>query len=158
MAPLPSAAPAAPAPAATAPAAGPSPATAAPAATAGATDAELTVGDQDLLALAAADLTANADQAVTGTATVESVVADEGFWVGRDTTNRVFVYLTPEARKANGESGFQVTQGQTIKLTGTLLSAAGSPASLTGVTDSEGLAQLTTQGAFVNADTVALSS
>lgn len=51
---------------------------------------------------------------------VESVVADEGFWVGDGPGMRVFVRLTPEARNSSGESPFQVEAGQTIELEGTV--------------------------------------
>lgn len=124
---------------------------------AAAASASLTVAGQDLLALSDGSLAAQSGKPATGTATVESVVSDEGFWVGTSKTTRVFVFLTPEARKSGGESGFQVTAGQKITLTGQVVTVASSPSSAAGVTDSEGKAQLVRQGALVRADSVALS-
>ena len=89
---------------------------------------------------------------------VQSVVADEGFWVGSSATDRAFVYLTPEARKSNGESGFQVKAGQRIDLNGTVARVSPKGAAELGVTDAEGARQLTGQGAYVRADQVRLSS
>lgn len=89
---------------------------------------------------------------------VQSVVADEGFWVGSSATDRAFVYLTPEARKSNGESGFQAKAGQRIDLNGTVARVSPKGAGELGVTDAEGARQLTSQGAYVRADQVRLSS
>ena len=119
----------------------------------------LTVGSTDLLASSAnlGKLGAlGGQQAVGRNVNVQSVVADEGFWVGSSAADRVFVYLTPEARKSNGESGFQVKAGQSIDLNGTVakLKDAGS----LGVTDSEGAAQLQKQGSYITATSVRLSS
>ena len=119
--------------------------------------AALKVGEQDLLALAGGVLTRTGSRDVTGTAQVQSVVSDEGFWVGSSTTDRVFVYLTPEARQASGESGFRVTAGQSVQLTGTLTDVGTAPAAVAGVTDTEGRPQLQQQGSFVSASTVQLA-
>ncbi len=129
----------------------------APTAAAGAGAPELRVGDQDLLRLAGGSLTGTTGQPMTGTARVESVVSDEGFWVGSSTTDRVFVHLTPQARKANGESPFQVRAGQSVQLRGQLVPVASNPAPLRDVTDREGLGQIQQQGAYVNADDVRLA-
>lgn len=124
---------------------------------AAAANTPLTVAGQDLLALSGGSLAAQAGKPATGTATVESVVSDEGFWVGASKSERVFVFLTPQARKSGSESGFQVTAGQKITLTGQVVTVASSPNSAAGVTDSEGKAQLAQQGALVRADSVTLS-
>ena len=125
----------------------------------GASGAALTVGGQDdLLALTGASLAGRSGQPVSGTAEVQSVVSDEGFWVGSSTDERVYVFLTPAARKANGESNFTVKAGQTVQVEGELATTASSPKSLTGVTGGEGLSQLKNQGAFVQASSVALGS
>lgn len=130
---------------------------AAPAAAAPA-PAALTVGDQDLLALAAGGgLGGVVGQPVTGTARVESVVSDEGFWVGSSPTDRVFVYLTPEARQTSGESGFRVTAGQTVQLTGTTAAVDQAPEAVAGVAEDEGLGQLRQQGSLVRAESVQLA-
>ena len=106
---------------------------------------------------AGGSLTDRAGQAVTGTATVESVVSDEGFWVGSSAKERVFVFLTPEARQSQGESGFQVTAGQTIQLDGAMTALQESPEVTEGVEAAEGADQLTSQGAYVRADSVNLA-
>ena len=125
---------------------------------AGAGGGSLTADGQDLLAAASAgSLAGRAGQSVTGTATVESVVSDEGFWVGSSAEDRVFVFLTPEARQSQGESGFQVTAGQTVQLEGALTALPESPEVAEGVTADEGADQLTQQGAYVRADSVTLA-
>lgn len=125
---------------------------------AGAGGASLTADGQDLLAAAAGgSIAERAGQAVTGTATVESVVSDEGFWVGSSADDRVFVFLTPQARQSQGESGFQVTAGQTVSLGGAVTALEESPEVAEGVTAEEGADQLTSQGAYVRADSVELA-
>jgi hypothetical protein len=88
---------------------------------------------------------------------VQQVVSDEGFWVGASSAERVFVFLTPEARGAAGESPFQVRTGQRIDLNGSLVDLRGDAGDL-GVTDAEGATQLEKQGAYVSATQVRLSS
>ena len=120
--------------------------------------ASLTANGEDLLAAATGgSLAGRAGQAVTGTATVESVVSDEGFWVGSSAEDRVFVFLTPEARQSQGESGFQVTAGQTVQLEGAVTALEESPEVAEGVTADEGAEQLSTQAAYVRADSVVLA-
>lgn len=131
---------------------------AAAAAQPGAGAAGLLAGQQDLLSASGGSLTAQAGVPVTGTAPVESVVSDEGFWVGRSASQRVFVFLTTQARRSSGESGFQVRAGQTVALTGSVVTVEEAPESVSGVTGEEGRAQLSRQGAFVSADTVELAS
>ena len=121
-------------------------------------DAQLKVGQQDLLALSGGSLADQVGQPVTGSTKVESVVSDEGFWAGSSPAERTFIYLTPEARKANGESKFQVRAGQTVNVTGTLETPQSAPKAVAGVTAAEGLDQLTKQGALVSAATVELAS
>lgn len=136
-------------------AASPTAASSAAAPTAGASP--LSAGNQAILPVPAAGLAALSGQAVTGTSVpVESVVADEGFWVGSSATERVFVFLTPEARSSQGESPFQVEAGQRITLEGTLIPLPGDPASL-GVDATEGADQLAQQGQLVQAARVSLS-
>lgn len=127
----------------------------APQAGAGA-DAPLKVGQQDLLPLTGGSLADRVGQPVTGSTKVESVVSDEGFWAGSSPAERTFVYLTPEARKASGESEFQVRAGQTVRLTGTMATPQSAPRAVAGVTAAEGLDQLQQQGALVSAATVEL--
>ena len=117
----------------------------------------LVAGSTDVLADGGAGLAALAGSPATAAGiVVESVVADEGFWVGTP-QSRVFVFLSPQARQSAGESGFQVVAGQAVELTGTVTPLDGDPAAL-GVEDAEGADQLRTQAAYVTADTVSLSS
>ena len=118
--------------------------------------APLTADGQDLLAASGGSLAERAGQAVTGSAVVESVVSDEGFWVGSDPASRVFVFLTPQARESQGESGFQVEAGQTVQVEGSVQSLDQAPDAIAGVEESEGLSQLQQQGALVSADSVTL--
>ena len=96
-------------------------------------------------------------QQASGTVAVESVVSDEGFWVGSGPEQRVFVYLTPQARQSSGESGFQVRAGQTVSLQGAIVAVGEIPEAVAGVEESEGLSQLRQQAALVRADQVSLA-
>jgi hypothetical protein len=122
-----------------------------------ASGAALSAGGQDLLGLAGGSLVPLQGQQVSGTSRVESVVADEGFWVGSDATRRVFVFLTPAARRSAGESGFQVEAGQAVQLAGTVKASSPQFASAAGVTDAEGARQLVQQGGYVEATGVRLA-
>jgi hypothetical protein len=84
------------------------------------------------------------------------VVADEGFWVGSSAQDRVFIFLTPEARTRQGESPFQVRAGQRVTLEGSLKPV---PADITpfGVDAAEGADQLRQQGQYVEATRIALT-
>jgi len=92
-------------------------------------------------------------QAVTGTAVqVLSVPADEGFWIGSSDTQRVWVQLTG----VQGESPYQVRQGDRVDFTGTVVAHdAGFPATV-GVDDAEGAAQLAGAGQHIEVDRAAL--
>ena len=83
--------------------------------------------------------------------------ADEGFWVGSSEQERVFVFVTPEARQSQGESSFQVTAGQTVQLEGAVTALQETPEVAEGVTADEGADQLALQGAYVRAERVDLA-
>ena len=87
--------------------------------------------------------------------TVQSVVADEGFWVGQSEQSRAFIFLSPQARSKPGESPFQVKAGQQVDLTGVVKPV---PADLTpfGVDQAEGSGLLRSQGHYVEANSVRL--
>lgn len=121
----------------------------------GGASGDLKAGDTALLPLPSGGVAPLVDEKATGGATVESVVADEGFWVGEGPGKRVFVHLSPEARTSSGESPFQVKAGQQISLEGTVTAAPADAADL-GVTDAEGATELTDQGAYVEATKVTL--
>ena len=88
---------------------------------------------------------------------VESVVADEGFWVGPNANDRVFVSLLPQARGSGGESPFQVRTDQRVELAGALRPVPANLAGL-GVDEAEGAAQLRSQGQYIEATSVRLSN
>lgn len=117
----------------------------------------LTAGGKDLLQVAGAgQLASLAGQPAQGRGVVvESVVADEAFWVG-EPGRRVLAFLTPQARTRAGESPFQVQGGQRIMLTGAVKPL---PNDLTpfGVDRAEGAEELRRQGHYVEATSVALS-
>jgi hypothetical protein len=112
----------------------------------GGAGAQLTADGQDLLAASGGSLADRSGQAVTGSAVVESVVSDEGFWVGSGPESRVFVFLTPQARESAGESGFQVEAGQTVQVEGSMVTVDEAPDASAGVEEAEGLSQLQQQG------------
>ena len=123
----------------------------------GAPEGALSAGGQDLLKLRGGSIGSLDGQRASGTAKVESVVADEGFWVGTSPADRVFVFLTPEARQSAGESGFQVEAGQTVSLEGTIKPSSAEFAQAAGVADGEGSRQLVQQGGYVEATEVRLA-
>lgn len=73
---------------------------------------------------------------------VQSVPADEGFWVGSSTKDRVWVQLTGQA----GESAYTVKKGDRISFTGgRMVPTTPGFATGAGVTAAEGAGQLTAQ-------------
>ncbi|MFI5497093.1 hypothetical protein [Actinoplanes sp. NPDC051859] len=77
---------------------------------------------------------------------VQSVPADEGFWVGTGEQDRLWVQLTD----TGGESVYRVKPGDTIDFTGTVTKAAQGFAAKVGVTIAEGADQLTEQGFYLS--------
>ena len=110
----------------------------------------LTAGDTPLLPLAAVDapdgsLAGFVGRPVTATdVVVQSVPADEGFWVGGSGTDRVWVQLTGE-----GESAYAVAPGDRVSLTGQVVGHDAGFAAEVGIDPAEGAEQLTRQGAHV---------
>jgi hypothetical protein len=127
---------------------------------AAAPDAALSADGTSLLPLAQAAgagdvLTSQVGKAVTARGVlVQSVPADEGFWVGEDNTDRVWVQLS-----GSGESGYTVEQGDRVDFTGTMTAHEPAFAAQVGVDAAEGADQLTQEAAHVAVDksTVALS-
>lgn len=113
----------------------------------------LTADGASLLPVAAAsspsgDLTAQAGKAVTAQGVlVQSVPADEGFWVGDSATDRVWVQLN-----GSGESGYAVKQGDRVDFTGTMTAQDPAFAGQIGVDAAEGADQLTTQAEHIQVD------
>lgn len=109
----------------------------------------VTAQGADLLAdPTAAGLGSHDGQEAVGRAVrVQSVPADEGFWVGSGEQDRLWVQLTG----TGGESDYKVKQGDSIDFTGTVTRAAQGYAAEAGVTEAEGADQLTEQGHYVSA-------
>lgn len=115
----------------------------------GAGTGPLTVNGAGLLPLATAapdgTLTAFVGQTATSTGvTVQSVPADEGFWVGTSATDRVWVQII-----GGGESPYKVTAGDKVDFTGTVVANATDFPATVGLTAADGAAQLTTQAAHI---------
>lgn len=110
-------------------------------------DPSLRVNGKPLFPLPSGRLAPYAGQTVTATGVlVQSVVADEGFWVGRDATDRVWVQL----RISTAESRDQVRAGDQVSFRGTVVASPPGFAQRVGVTAAEGAAQLTRQGAYIS--------
>lgn len=116
-------------------------------------DSALTVNGDPLLPAAKPGskdaLSTYVGKPVTATqVTVQSVDADEGFWVGNDTTDRVWVQLVGKG----GESSYQVKVGDRLSFPGELVKNPRAFAEKVGVSAQEGAAQLTQQGAHIEVD------
>jgi hypothetical protein len=108
----------------------------------------VTAGGADLLGASADDLRSHADQEAVGRAVrVQSVPADEGFWVGPSEQDRLWVQLSG----TGGESSYKVRQGDSIDFTGTVTATPEGFAAKSGVTEAEGAGQLTSQDFHVSA-------
>ena len=121
----------------------------------------ITADDSPLLPLANAtkigasgDLSAYAGTDATATAVaVQSVPADEGFWVGSSASDRVWVQLTGKA----GESPYTVKRGDAVSFTGKVVKNATGFAKSAGVTDAEGKKLLNSQGQHITVAKSALT-
>jgi hypothetical protein len=117
---------------------------------AGAGDSTLTADGTALLPVAQAagpngELTAQAGKTATARGVlVQSVPADEGFWVGTSDTDRVWVQLN-----GTGESGYVVQQGDRVDFTGQVTTHGPDFAVGVGVDAAEGADQLGGQGAHL---------
>ncbi len=99
----------------------------------------------DLLAEPARLGTAAGESVRADAVPVLSVVADEGFWIGRSGNAEVFVELSHTGR----ESPVTVKAGDLISFTGTVVDHGPSFARQVGVSDAEGARRLTSQGAHI---------
>lgn len=100
----------------------------------------------DQAAGADGDLSRYVDDPVQGRGVrVQSVPADEGFWVGTGRTDRVWVQLTGAA----GESSYKVRRGDRVDFTGTVVAHGADFARKVGVSRDEGAALLGQQKAHV---------
>ena len=118
---------------------------------AGGTSGTITANGKTMLPLAggsSTSLAAYAGQDVKTTSVmVQSVPADEGFWVGSSASNRVWVQLTGRA----GESPYQVKTGDLVTFTGAVTKNVSGFAAKAGVTPEEGRSQLTGQKYHIDA-------
>lgn len=105
----------------------------------------LTAAGQALLPLPAGGLGEYSDQpAEARGVAVQSVVADEGFWVGDSEEDRIFAFL-----EIGGESAPQIVAGQPVTFTSTLRAIPADTAATFSVTPEDGLDQLTQQGHYL---------
>lgn len=106
----------------------------------------LTAGGRPVLPLpAAAKLTSFAGKPAAGrSVSVESVIADEAFWVGTGPRDRVLVHLGRST-----ESPFQVKKGERVTFTGTVKPASAVTAKRFGITDADSVSQLRSQGEYI---------
>ena len=103
-------------------------------------DAVRRAGDRPLAALAG--------RTASGTRVpVQSVPADEGFWIGAGDTDRVWVQLS-----SNGESAVSIKEGDLLDLSGPVVTHGADFAGKAGVTAEEGAEQLTREGAHLEVD------
>jgi hypothetical protein len=111
-----------------------------------AADASLISGGQALLPVPAGGLAAYSGQAAEATSVaVESVISDEGFWVGDSADQRVFVRLVT----GGAESPVQIERGRRVSFSGTVTP---NPADLStlGITAEEGADLLMQQGQYID--------
>lgn len=118
----------------------------------------LTVDGQPLLPLvkpgSSDALNTYVDKPVKATGvSVQSVDADEGFWVGNSKNDRVWVQLVGKS----GESSYQVKAGDRLSFTGKLVENPRSFAEEVGVSAKEGAAQLGKQGNHIEVDKTKLA-
>ena len=78
---------------------------------------------------------------------VQSVPADEGFWIGTGPTDRMWVQLSTST-----ESAVQIVPGQLLDLSGPVVSHGADFAAKAGVSAQDGAEQLTRQAAHLEVD------
>ncbi len=129
----------------------PEPATGAPAGAAGA--GTLTARNESLLPVPAGGLGDFETEQATGQGvSVQSVVKDEGFWVGSSAEDRVYVEYGGDVG-ADETQGFEPKVGDKVDLTGELRPAPENPGQTLNLPD-QAARQVSRQGAYVNADSV----
>ena len=112
----------------------------------------IVAGDQDVLSLAGdgeSALSGIAGQSAVGTdVEVQSVVADEAFWVGSGEQDRVLVFIAD----AGAESGENIDVGERVTFRGTVQPLADGFAEQVGIESEEGADQLAAQGHYIVAE------
>jgi hypothetical protein len=121
------------------------------AAAGGSPGGSLTARDESLLPVPAGGLTAYETERATGKeVTVQSVVKDEGFWVGSSQRNRVYVEYGGDVG-VNENPGVEPAVGDKVNLTGPVRPAPQNPARTLNL-PTQDAQQVTEQGAYINAD------
>ena len=121
------------------------------AAAGGSPGGSLTARNMSLLPVPADGLTAYETATATGKkVTVQSVVKDEGFWVGSSQRNRVYVEYGGDVG-VNENQGVEPAVGDNINLTGPLRTAPQNPARTLNL-PTQDAQQVTEQGAYINAN------
>ena len=92
------------------------------------------------------------EQATGRQVTVQSVVKDEGFWVGTSQQDRVYVEYGGDVG-ANETQGSEPAVGDKVNLTGEMRPAPQNPGRTLNLSDTDAR-QVSQQGAYVNADDV----
>jgi hypothetical protein len=85
--------------------------------------------------------------------TVQAVVKDEGFWVGKSAQDRVYVEYGGDVGAAETSSKYVPKVGQKVNVSGPLKPAPQDPEQVLNLTGPDA-AQVREQGAYVNAETV----
>jgi hypothetical protein len=91
-------------------------------------------------------------RAVAVSVPVQSVDADEGFWIGEDTTNRVWVQLVNVA----AESAYKVEDPDFVSFVGTVVPTPSDFPEEVGVTPEEGARQMRDQRQHIQVEGIAL--
>lgn len=113
----------------------------------------LTARNESLLPVPADGLAAYGTETATGReVTVQSVVKDEGFWLGSSQQDRVYVEYGGDVG-ANENQGVEPAVGDKVNLTGPVRPAPENPARTLNLPEQDAQ-QVTEQGAYINADTV----
>jgi len=125
--------------------------TAAPSTGAAAGAGSLTAGGTNLLPVPSGGLAKYEGQAATGTdVTVQSVVKDEGFWVGSSKQDRVYVEYGGDVG-TDENRGFEPKVGDRVDLTGPVRPAPANPAQTLNL-PTEDARLVSQQGAYINAE------
>jgi hypothetical protein len=116
--------------------------------------ARLTAGGRPITPTPAGGLSATPGQDAAGRGvTVQSVVKDQGFWVGGSARDRVYVEFGGQAGKAESRSAYVPKAGQKVNLTGPVRAAPKDPEEVLKLKGPDA-ALVRKQNAYVNADTV----
>ena len=117
----------------------------------GSAGGSLTARSEPLLPVPAGGLAAyETDTAIGREVTVQSVVKDEGFWVGTSQQDRVYVEYGGDVG-ADENRGLEPAVGDRVNLTGPVRPAPENPARTLNLPEADAQ-QVTEQGAYINAD------